>query len=347
MNFRDVTASLNQIPIQQAGQWVGISALPRFGSLRCPFPDHLDKSPSFVIRRCGLRWKCYACDRSGGTIDFVRFYRQIDFREAKQWLFDRAENPRTAAAVRRVGVRPLPEATLVPASDKTDTEVYEAFLASCPLEAAGRAYLHLRAFTDATIDHFRVGQVPAGDLGRQLATTFGFRRLMASGLLSARSTPDNLRLAFRSGYLVFPILEAGKVVSLQARQTGTASGGPKYVYLTGKRPRTYNLDVLSTSARQIAICEGIPDTMSAHQLGFSAIGLLGVSNALHLDEISRLKGKRVIFLLDWDENGEKKSQSLRSELTAHGIVCLRKSKPSPDVKDLNEYLMLGRDNVAS
>ncbi|MGR8928235.1 toprim domain-containing protein (plasmid) [Rhizobium leguminosarum] len=344
MNFKDVTSRLNQIPVQQAGEWLGI-ALPRRGSLRCPFPDHEDKNPSFEIRRCGVKWKCHACDRRGGTIDFVRFYRRIDFREAKQWLLDRSENPQTTLA-RQIKAPSPSQSISLPVATDIDTEVYEAFLADCPLGDAGRAYLHSRAFSDATIHHFRVGQVPNSNFASSMAAAFGFQRLMAAGLLGKLSTPDNFRFTFRPGYLVFPIIEAGRVVSLQARQTQPVSSGPKYLYLTGKHPRTYNLDVLTPDVREIAICEGIPDTMSAHQFRFNAIGLLGVSNALQEDEISRLLGRRVILLLDWDQKGEEKAQKVRSELASRGVVCVRKNKPDPHVKDLNEYLILRGHNVA-
>ncbi|MBB3524155.1 toprim domain-containing protein [Rhizobium sp. BK456] len=344
MNFKDVTSKLNQISVQQAGEWLGVT-LPRSGSLRCPFPDHEDKNPSFEVRRCGLRWKCHACDRRGGTIDFVRFYRRIDFREAKQWLLDRSENPQAAVARRFKAPSPTQRIS-APLPTDLDTEVYEAFLTNCPLGDTGRAYLHSRAFTDATIDHFRVGQMPSGNLASSMAAEFGFQRLMAAGLLSKVSTAGNFRLTFRPGYLVFPIIEAGRIVSLQARQTQSIGSGPKYLYLTGKRPQTYNLDVLGSDAREIAICEGIPDTMSAHQLRFRAIGLLGVSNALQEDEILRLLGRRIVLLLDWDLKGETKAQKLRSELASRGVVCVRKNRPNPHVKDLNEYLMLRGHDVA-
>lgn len=345
MHFRDVTARLNQIPVQQAGQWLGISNLPRSGSLRCPFPDHRDKNPSFEIRRCGLRWKCYACDRAGGTIDFVAICRQTDFRAARQWLLERTEN-RHATVYRRTIV-PLPAPVVAaPIDIAHDIELYEAFLRKCPLAETGHAYLQSRHFEDATIAHFRIGQMPAANLAPSLATEFGFERLMAAGLLSKRSTSRDIRLTFRPGYLIFPILEDGKVISLQARQVGPAVNGPKYIYLTGKQPRTYNLDVLGSNTRDIAICEGIPDTMAAHQLGLNAIGLLGVSNTLRKDEIARLKGKRVQLLLDWDEKGEVKAQKLRSELASYGIVCDRKSKPTPQVKDLNDYMIFRRNNVS-
>ena len=180
-----------------------------------------------------------------------------------------------------------------------------------------------------------------------LKELFGFERLQASGLLSKSSSPIDTRLTFYQGHLVFPILEDGSVASIQARKAGVVEGGSKYINLTGKRPRTYNVDILNSSTDQISICEGILDTMSAHQLGLAAIGLLGVSHSLQPNEIARLKGRRVALLLDWDDKGETKAEKLRAELSSQGIVCVRKSRPDPAVKDMNDFLRSRGDNVAT
>lgn len=345
MHVKEATARLNEIRVQVVAQWLGISNLPEFGSARCPFPDHPDKKPFFAIQRGGLRWKCYACNRHGGTIDFVATYLNTDFKQARKWLDDRVGNPRVAAPSNRIVQQVVAKSPATNTLD--DLELYNALLEKCPLRNSGRSYLESRGFTNETISHFRVGQIPDDNLLSNLLEEFGFERLEAAGLLTKKSTQLNSRLTIRPGYLMFPIIKGEDVVSVQGRQVGPSDGTSKYIYLTGRKPKTYNLDVLETDARDICICEGIPDTMSAHQLGFKAIGLLGISNNLSSNEIAKLKGRRVKLLLDWDEKGESKARSLRSELASHGIVCERKSRPHPQVKDLNEFLMLRSSNDAS
>ena len=87
MGYREDTAALNQITIQEVGNLLGLR-LPRHGTIRCPFPDHEDKTPSFELKRSGTYWICYGCQRRGGSIDFVKSYFCIGFMEAKAWLAD-------------------------------------------------------------------------------------------------------------------------------------------------------------------------------------------------------------------------------------------------------------------
>ena len=85
MNIKEQTAALNAIPIQTVGAWLGLR-VPLKGSIRCPFPNHKDLSPSFTVYGNGLRWTCHACNKSGGSIDLVMNLKGIQFLEAKQWL---------------------------------------------------------------------------------------------------------------------------------------------------------------------------------------------------------------------------------------------------------------------
>lgn len=48
------------------------------GKHLCPF--HADTHPSLTVK--GSRWACWSCGESGDTIDFVRKYFGIGFREA-------------------------------------------------------------------------------------------------------------------------------------------------------------------------------------------------------------------------------------------------------------------------
>ena len=52
-------------------------------TMRCPFPDHNDRSPSFSVNRETGAWLCFGCGRKGG--DAIALVRQLDglsFRDA-------------------------------------------------------------------------------------------------------------------------------------------------------------------------------------------------------------------------------------------------------------------------
>lgn len=97
------------------------------GTANCPFPDHLDKTPSFQARTRTNTWACYGCSRSGSTIDFIMQLYGYDFVEAAVWLQKRyfgsaVGRARTTALPVRKLVRDEAETSEI---YRTDSEVYE------------------------------------------------------------------------------------------------------------------------------------------------------------------------------------------------------------------------------
>lgn len=84
------------------------------------------------------------------------------------------------------------------------------------------------------------------------------------------------------------------------------------------------------------------DTLSAIELGYDAIGLIGANMGLNKEHLRRLRGKHVVILLDWDQTGENRAAELQNELRSFGIASTRKKRPSLGVKDVNDHLMIAR-----
>lgn len=69
----------------------------------CPFPDHHEDTPSFVVTpRMGI-YKCFGCGKSGNVITFLKEHEGMTYVEAVKYLAKRAnitlhteENPLTA-----------------------------------------------------------------------------------------------------------------------------------------------------------------------------------------------------------------------------------------------------------
>lgn len=347
LDLKAQSARLNQIPIRTVASWLGVN-LPSRGSALCPFPDHKERNPSFAIGRSGVRWECYSCNRKGGSIDFVMTFKNVEFAAAKQWLL-RHEGSSSIDVADKVARRQRATKSSEPKSPEVDTEIYETFMSKCSLRSGGLSYLQGRGFSSNTIAHFRVGQLSEADATLpDLIDQFGFERVHACGLLTERSTASDARLAMPDGYLLFPFVERGRVVSLQARICGDHSERRKWINLLGHARRAYNVDALLSNTREVGICEGIPDTISAHELGIPAIGLLGVSARLEPAQLQLMCNRSVSILLDWDSPGERRAQELRQELSARGIPSIRRARPEIGIKDLNEYLMYRRrgTNVA-
>jgi len=69
----------------------------RHGKFRCPFHD--DRSPSGKVWPSSGRWRCFACDIGGDSIDFVMRRHGMLYAEALRYLG--IDGPRTPEAIRQ------------------------------------------------------------------------------------------------------------------------------------------------------------------------------------------------------------------------------------------------------
>lgn len=341
MDAKAETEHLNRTPIARVGELLGYK-LPRRGAAHCPFPDHEDKNPSFYVHPSGIWWQCFGCGRKGGSIDLVKEALGLDFKAARTWLRERVGSFSAwkVASTTNSPRRPLEKHQHSEQVLPADPEVLEAFLELAPLLDTGRSYLTARAIRPETAAAFGIGQLATNsDALTHLDQRFGFSRLSSSGLLAASSTAQNLRLVFPRPSLIFPFREGGKAHYMQARYIGHESSAPRWTNLRGHRHRVYNVDALSSNADRIAICEGVTDTLSAIELGYQAVGLVGVSARFAEAQIKALRRRTVLLLLDWDARGEARSRELMAELARFGVASVRLSRPSTTASDVNEYLM--------
>lgn len=335
--------AVRAIPIRSVAVDLGF-VLTATGLGRCRLPGHDDHNPSFSLNDAKQRFKCFACGERGDVIKLARLMTGRDFVETCAWMTDRylggaPERPRLPALISGNKAMSTPRDP-VRASERAyrpDPELYGWFLERSPLEAGGTHYLRKRGFDASTIAHFRVGQV--GDdrqALRELVTAFGRGRLEACGLLIPDSRGD--RLVFRGGQLLFPFLDDDAVTYLQAR---LASEGTAFRWICpgGLAPPVFNQNALSHPAATIAICEGVTDVLSAHQLGYAAIGLVGASAPLPDEVVARLAGRMVEIFGDADKAGSRLASRMLDQLGRRGITTIQKRLPD-GANDLNEYLRM-------
>lgn len=348
MRGKELTTALNNTPIVDAASILGVRLLSPHGN-RCPFSDHDDKNPSFQILPNGTYWICYGCDRRGGAIDFVKTYLGINFLEAKKILHDADVHPGrvfgSLQGKRRQKSLNKNIKAGSPLLDETppDNDLYETFLNQNPLQTAGKLYLNSRMISDLTIHQNRIGQISNSNTKMSnLIDNYGFNRVQASGLLTKRSSVSNWRSAFSDNSILFPYLDQGKVVYFQSRLLNVEDKSQRWRNLTGRRHQLYNLDGLNSGAKKIGICEGVVDTLSAIELGYSAVGLMGVGASFTEENILSLIGKSVDILLDWDAQGENKSKQLLHELRSKGVAAVRMNLNDTSINDLNDFLVKAR-----
>lgn len=88
---------------QTAATFVRVGAQYR---TRCPLPDHLDCSPSFVVDPTRRKWYCHGCLRGGDAFTFVQELLGCEFRTAVDLLANEAGVMRPRSVTRgrvRVG----------------------------------------------------------------------------------------------------------------------------------------------------------------------------------------------------------------------------------------------------
>ena len=220
-----------------------------------------------------------------------------------------------------------------------DSEVFEWLLRSSVLRSDGDAYLRSRGFVEATIRHFRIGQIEdSARITREAVARWGIERLRRCGLTRAGSYGE--QFAFPTGYLLFPFIVGGEVAYIQARRPNQ---DPRRRWLCPNilPPPVYNQDVFSGNAPTISICEGVTDVMSAHELGITAIGVVGANARLDANTVDRLRGRNVAVFGDNDGPGARFAQNLVKLLSGKGITAIPKRLPA-GANDLNEHLRQSR-----
>ncbi|WP_417271469.1 CHC2 zinc finger domain-containing protein [Celeribacter sp.] len=353
MGVKESTAALNRLTLKTVGSFLGIQ-LPAKGMVQCPLPNHDDGTPSFEIRHEGRRWVCYACNLSGGAIDFVMAYHNTEFMVAKTWLMDKCGyaiggNKRHPSGTKSTKVKPRPQPIEKYAEVHEfppDKELYQELLARAPLRKTGLEYLQGRGISNQIINRFSIGQMPSTSVVHELVKEFGFERVETSGLLTKNSTPNWFRSIFPQDAVLFPYIEGGEITYFQSRGLTDTDKSNRWRNLNHRRMRIYNVDTLRDSAiNRIAICEGVLDAISSTQLGCEAIGFIGASAPFSGRDMISLRGKQVEILLDWDNAGENRAAALRKDLNRFGVSATRRFAPRSGAKDVNDYLREGHTSL--
>ena len=61
-----------------------VNEYENYNMYRCPFPDHDDIKPSFMVHSNG--YKCYGCNRNGDCMQFLKEYNGWDDNQLEQYL---------------------------------------------------------------------------------------------------------------------------------------------------------------------------------------------------------------------------------------------------------------------
>jgi DNA primase len=304
------------------------STLGRTARWRCPVPDHDDVHPSVTVtttRRGFERWRCWSGGHGGTAIDALHVAHRVGYREAIEELARRAGLQPDEPSRRRIRPKP-PDRQPVPLHPNVIryVEACEQLL----WKPIGRPVLdYLTEERGLDPDVLRLNRVGADP---------GSGKLRRAGGL-----PKGGPAA------VFPALTSnGDVAYLQARYLNPGEHQSKYgnpASRLGENPRHGWSHPVGEANQPVIICEGFPDAYTASSFGYTAVAVLGATNATPAlaerlaQEIGHLP---VIVVFDGDDAGRTAAKHLTAALVGHGIMVIE--LPLPSGTDFNSWVHTAR-----
>lgn len=299
------------------------------------FSGHDERTPSLSFWVEKNSWKCFGCGLGGSPIDLVcQVLGYSNPLDAAKWIHQRFglgakisrkdQKTKTSGQVSAaLKYRPSRQAAEPP--NPPDVEVYKWLIERCPLGDFGYRYLReKRGLSKRTITQFRVCELR--DPRRAFAALvkrWGVHRILRSGLgrenKYAKNVTDAHCLIWFRHALLFPFNSQGNVEYIQARLF--ADRAPKYIGLLGQKKPMYNIDELRKAPKKsdVYICEGVTDTLAAHELGLRAVGVLGASSFRN-DWVPMFDDVNPLVVPDNDAAGDGFRKSVQHAFALQGRV---------------------------
>ena len=278
-----------------------------------------NKTGAFTITKDGLKWKCFACDRGGDTLDLIGYLEDIDDYSAKVTRAAELFNLDIEAPAEYQNQDTQSNMHTDTTTQKTETS-YISFYKQANKNIQATNYPEKRGLSKAILDHFKIGYVE------------NWRH------------PDVSENVPTSPRLIIPVTKT----SYLARDTRENIPDYQKAYAKAKVGSSdiFNGIAFTQNADQpIFIVEGEIDALSIMEVGGVAVGLGSTSNAKELLKI--LEGKKLerplILALDNDSAGRRAQDELAKLLQDKKIPYITAELATKDVKDPNEMLVKNRE----
>lgn len=343
--------------VELVGRYIPLRRSGRIYVGRCPWHD--DSKPSLQVNPERQSYKCWVCDLGGDVFSFIQQIEKVDFKESLQILADlsgiklptykevangfsrRAENDNAAVHYdKNVAYRAL---------DWLQTQYNTALLHHAEADAA-RNYLKERGINEKSISQFKIGYSPneydwlLNQFGEKKSTRI---QVMEQTGVLIKTEAGRFFDRFR-GRLIFPIRNTldnvvgfgGRILPNSANTSSAKYVNSPETELFKKHKLLFGLDAARHTMRKskrALIMEGYTDVIMAHQCGVTdAVAVLGTAlGEEHVKTLSRYVDK-IVLVLDGDEAGRKKADSVLALFVTHGanlqILTL------PDNADPCEFL---------
>ena len=290
----------------------------------CGSGNGKNKSGAFFIKKDGLRWKCFACDKSGDLLDLIGYVEGIDeftsqLNRAKEMFnisvdfYSNNLDPVILQQKKKIGEK----------MENTEKQDYTSFFKGAHANLNKTNYAYKRGLSDDILRKFMVGYVQNW---------------------KHPNAPENISGSPR---LIIPITKDSYldrdtrdvIPEFQQKYAKTKVGGSNI----------FNAKALKSNSNQsIFVVEGEIDALSVMEVGAVAVGLGSTSNIQKfIDLVSHSELKCPLLLaFDNDIAGKNAQEKLAKKLKEKNISFKFASLVNGDIKDPNAMLMKDRETFS-
>lgn len=283
INQRDIDAALEANHIEDViGEFIKLTPKGHRYTACCPF--HYERTASFVVTPSREMYKCFGCGKGGNAITFLQEHQGMSFREAVQWLADKAgisinedDTPRTAEEIATQRKREA----MFAANAAAATFFAEQLHADNPEAKKALAYAGDR-WGKKYVEEEGLGYAP----GHGAFISWAQDNAQPMEILKELGLVREKDGRIYDGYydrIIIPIKERyGRVVGFTARNL--KEDGPKYINSPESESYSKGTSIfgIANAVRQGAedkkfyLVEGAPDVMKLQSLGiYNTVASLG------------------------------------------------------------------------
>lgn len=297
-----VSVFSDRIPMRQRGR-----------TFWCCCPFHEERTPSCQVDPSTQLYYCFGCHEGGDVFNYIMKTEGISFPDAVRFLADRA-----GVEIHETGRNAVPRSykTRLKEVCKATCEFYHFQLmrVKSPDADAARAYLGGRGLGGDVPKHWQLGFAPGR---RALYNHLSSKGFSVKEMNDANVVTQHAGRGAQDRFfnrIIFPIFdEQGECIAFGGRVVG--KGEPKYLNsqetpLFHKSSVLYGLDkakAAMTATGTALVVEGYTDVIALHEAGMkNAVATLGTAlTKQHIRILSRHAGKRIVYLFDGDEAGQR------------------------------------------
>ncbi len=306
-NLVDVIGSFTQLK-GRGSQYMGL----------CPFPDHVEGTPSFSVSEDRQLYHCFGCKKSGNVFTFLQDFQGLSFPQAVEQLAKRysIELPVIDEEKNRVWQEKKTEREAALELNRTAAVFFHKNLMTLPRSHPVWQYLAKRGLTEELARLFRLGFAPDSweELAQHLSRQkFSLEKAERLGLLRRRKTGSGYFDFFRNR-LIFPVLSQTREVLGFGGRSLTPDNQPKYLnspetVVFHKGRTVYGLQESARhirSERRVIVVEGYMDLLAMWRAGIrSVVATLGTALTSEHAHLFKKFGDEVVVLFDGDTAGQE------------------------------------------